>query len=110
MSTIRRSSVTVTLPASHQTERGSVCGEYLHGHQYTLTAWAELGMTDWHTVTGVLSEFRLRHLNDMIPAGAPTVDGLAGYLSERLAMHGIDEVQVHESDSGRAALVKRVPG
>lgn len=106
MSTVRRSSMSRTISASHQLTKGSACGPYLHGHDYFIRLWGTIPDVAWD----VIGEFDLRHLNDMLPVGEPTVEGLAGYLAERLMIHGVSEVEVHESITGRGASVSRVPG
>lgn len=110
MPSVRRSSVSAQFGASHQLEGDPVCGR-VHGHQYTVKAYWDL-MENPEAVGSIIKvvrEFASMHLNDMIPAAPATVEGLAGYLSERLAIAGVTRVEVYESDTGRGAEVERLP-
>ena len=113
-------SVRIRFGASHLIEGHPTCGR-MHGHQYTVVmtfggfpnreAWGSpVTYADAQTVGSIVDEFRDRHINDMLPAGFPSVDGLASYLLERTRMHGVTKVEVHESDTsvtGTAEYIDR---
>ena len=104
MPVMRRSLIKYEICASHKLPIGTPCGVYLHGHDYTIT----IGMPyieepPLDKFEDMVGELDFRHLNDMIPASDPTVDGLARYLLERLMIHGVDEVEVYESHTYRSA-------
>ena len=95
--------------ASHVLDKHRLCAK-MHGHSYhvRLTFTGEpvrdnwgLPMTEENLDRACLlvGELRNRHLNDMIPAGAPTVTRIAQYLLERTRMLGVTRVEVHESDT-----------
>ena len=110
MPNVRRSSLSARFGASHIVASDPACSR-VHGHQYTVQAWWDAASkVDRFVVRGVILEFDSMHLNDMIPAAPATVDGLAGYLLERLSILGVTKVEVYESDTGRGAEVERLPG
>ena len=99
----------LALGASHVLEGHKTCGK-LHGHLYhvSLTFEGEPYRDNWGYpmsektlagAIGIVNELKLRHLNDMIPAGTPSVNGIAAYLLERTRVLGVVRVEVHESDT-----------
>lgn len=99
-----------TFSASHVIENHSRCWR-LHGHDWTVEASIsgeinpQTGMVvDYGEVQSSLSEivkeFDNRHINDMLPGAAPTHEGLATYIRERLALSfpKISKVSVSTSD------------
>lgn len=102
-------SLRIRFGASHLLEGHPTCGR-VHGHQYAVVvtfggspnreAWGSPVTWDKAQAVGsIVDEFRNRHINDMLPAGFPSVDGLASYLLERTRIHGVTKVEVHESDT-----------
>jgi 6-pyruvoyl-tetrahydropterin synthase len=99
----------VGFPASHVLAKHPVCGKS-HGHQYTVSVtfsgpplkdnWG-LPATDetMGRAMAIVRELAYRDLNQMIPAGTPSVAGIAAYLLERLRVLGVIAVKVHESDT-----------
>lgn len=99
----------IPFAAGHQLENHLGC-DRVHGHSYTVSlTWVGLPNKDYcgfpmtmeqHTkAIAVVLELRSRYLNDMIPAGLPSVSGVAAYLLERLRILGVTKVEVHESDT-----------
>lgn len=108
--------------ASHVLKDHPTCGR-MHGHSYyvRVTFTGDPEPTNWSfpfvarpeditKVLGIVLELSSKHLNDMIPAGNPSAAGVAGYLLERLQIHGVTKVEVHESDTDVTATVERLPG
>jgi 6-pyruvoyl-tetrahydropterin synthase len=112
--------VRTTFGASHVLDGHPVCGR-MHGHSYTVEltfygypkpdSWGSpVLLKDAQAAMTIVDEFRDRHLNDMLPAGHPSVDGLAAYLLERTRIHGVTKVEVYESDTrttGTAEFIDR---
>jgi len=106
--------------ASHQLKDHPTCGR-MHGHSYkvelTFTgapipgAWSSpADLKNVNAAMAIVSEFRDRNINDMLPAGFPSVDGLAAHLLERTRILGVTKVEVYESDTnvtGTAEFIDR---
>ena len=99
----------ITFAAGHQLAHHATCDK-VHGHSYAVSiTWNGLPNKDnfglpmaadkHETAVAVIRELADRYLNDMIPAGYPSVSGVASYLLERLRILGVTKVEVHESDT-----------
>lgn len=119
MPVIRSFTQHLSFAASHKLAGHPDC-EKMHGHSYHVSlTWngSPVGNFGYpvEDVTraaacGIVFELRNRHLNDMMPAGIPSVSGLAAYLLERTKMLGVSKVEVHESDTnaeGAAEYIDR---
>lgn len=119
MPVIRSTTISTTFGAGHVIKDHSLCGR-AHGHQYTVS-WTWTGEPDAKTGLSVaedkiastmtlVREFAGRSINDMMPMSPPTVGGMAGYLLERMQMHGVTRVEVYESDTNLTGEAHRLPG
>jgi len=92
-------------PAGHSLVDHPLC-RHQHGHDWTITATIS-GLRDQgeqvefaRLLDLFVSELRGKNLNDLNPAGTPTVQGVAMWAWERLAMSvpGLDSIEVSTSD------------
>jgi len=119
MPVIRSFTQHLSFAASHKLPGHSQC-ERMHGHSYRVSlTWHGAPVGDYgypaedqvrSAASGIVLELGNRHLNDMLPAGIPSVSGIAAYLLERTQMLGVSKVEVHESDTnaeGAAEYIDR---
>lgn len=106
-----------TFAAAHSLSDHSACSR-VHGHTYRVNVTVE-GEPDpdqdglvvneqelRESLANLLAELDRRSLNDMLAPAMPSVQGVAGWLWERLALHyRLDEVTVWQDDL--AASVRR---
>jgi 6-pyruvoyl-tetrahydropterin synthase len=120
MSVTTRYAASVQFGASHELPGHHLCGR-LHGHSYHVTlTWDGVPIKEnwgfpmtqkaFNESIAIVLELRNRHLNDMLPAGHPSVSGIAAYLLERLRILGVVMVEVHESDTDVKGTVVHVAG
>ena len=99
----------ITFAAGHQLAGHEHCSR-VHGHSYTVRiTWSNVPNRDnfghpmrkeqHDRAVAVVLELADKSLNDMIPAGVPSVSGVAAYLMERLRIQDVTKVEVHESDT-----------
>lgn len=81
--------------------RVHVAGDQLHEHHGSTVT-----RTDSDVIRNIVRELDRRPLEAMIPAGHPSVWGIAAYLLERLTILGAYRVEVDESD-GFTAIAER---
>jgi len=110
----------IMFAAGHQLDGHGACGK-LHGHSYTVSL-TFTGVPNRNNfgypfeqdnllkATAIVLELQNRFLPDMLPAGFPSVSGVAAYLMERTQILGVSKVEVHESDTnvtGTAEYIDR---